>query len=111
MQQDGYRKKPKALMGGAGLASTAMDYARFIQMLLNGGQLDGVRILGRKTVELMSTDHLNDLARPGASPPRGYGMGLTRIIHENEKTTLWGALNTVPVAAMCFWSGIRWFEW
>jgi CubicO group peptidase (beta-lactamase class C family) len=81
-QQDGYRKKPQALMGGAGLASTTMDYARFIQMLLNDGQLDGVRILGRKTVELMSTDHLNDLARPAPSGlPTGYGMGLTFAVN------------------------------
>ena len=41
--------------GGAGLSSTAHDYARFLQMLLNGGELDGVRILSRKSVELMRT--------------------------------------------------------
>lgn len=45
--------------GGAGLSSTAADYARFLQMLLNDGELDGVRILGRKTVELMRTGHVD----------------------------------------------------
>jgi CubicO group peptidase (beta-lactamase class C family) len=47
--------------GGAGLVSTATDYSRFAQMLLNKGQLDGVRILSRKTVELMSTNSIGDL--------------------------------------------------
>ena len=47
--------------GGSGMFSTIGDYARFAQMLLNGGELDGVRILGRKTVELMTANHLNDL--------------------------------------------------
>ncbi|HXA98383.1 MAG TPA: serine hydrolase domain-containing protein [Candidatus Dormibacteraeota bacterium] len=62
--------------GGAGSAGTAGDYARFSQMLLNGGQLDRVRLLGRATVAQMSSDHLGDI--PVASPilPRGYGFGL-----------------------------------
>ena len=74
-QQDGYKRKPDAFMGGAGLASTAMDYLRFVQMLLNGGELDGARILSPKTVQLMSSDHLGDLPRIGGTP--GYGFGLT----------------------------------
>lgn len=63
--------------GGAGMFSTIGDYARFAQMLLNGGELDGVRILGRKTVELMMANHLNHLARPttGASESDGFGLG------------------------------------
>jgi len=63
--------------GGAGSAGTTMDYARFSQMLLNGGQLDRVRVLGRATVAQMSSDHLGtDI--PVASPilARGYGFGL-----------------------------------
>ena len=44
--------------GGGGLVSTASDYIRFSQMLLNGGELEGVRLLGRKTVELMTLNHL-----------------------------------------------------
>ena len=44
--------------GGGGLVSTAHDYLRFCRMLVNGGELDGVRILGRKTIELMTCNHL-----------------------------------------------------
>jgi CubicO group peptidase (beta-lactamase class C family) len=50
--------RPSSDSGGAGGVSTAADYLRFAQMMLNGGQLDGKRILSRKTVELMSSDHL-----------------------------------------------------
>ncbi len=53
-----YLDKPKFLSGGGGLVGTATDYMRFAQMLANGGELDGVRILKPETVELMHTDHL-----------------------------------------------------
>jgi CubicO group peptidase (beta-lactamase class C family) len=59
--------------GGGGLYSTARDYARFAQMLLDGGALDGRRVLGRKTVELMHSDHLGSI--PGRERP-GYSFGL-----------------------------------
>jgi CubicO group peptidase (beta-lactamase class C family) len=64
--------------GGSGMFSTAGDYARFAQMLLNGGELDGVRILGRKTVELMTANHLNDLKRTTHefSESDGFGLGV-----------------------------------
>jgi CubicO group peptidase (beta-lactamase class C family) len=70
--------------GGGNLISTAADYARFCQMLLNGGELGGVRLLSRKTVELMTSDHLpkairiNQLADPAADvrPEVGNGFGL-----------------------------------
>ena len=64
--------------GGAGMFSTSGDYARFAQMLLNGGQLDGVRILGRKTVETMTTNHLNGLKRVTNefSDSDGFGLGV-----------------------------------
>ena len=62
----------ESFSGGAGLVSTASDYARFLQMMLNGGVLDGRRILGRKTVELMTVDHLHGIEfRPG----QGFGLG------------------------------------
>jgi CubicO group peptidase (beta-lactamase class C family) len=63
--------------GGGGLYSTIGDYARFAQMLLNGGQLDGVRILGRKTVELMMQNHLNNMAKQtiANSDFEGFGLG------------------------------------
>lgn len=57
-----YLQPPVILMGGTGLVSTTMDYLRFCQMLLNNGELDGVRILGRKAVELMHADHMGDVA-------------------------------------------------
>jgi CubicO group peptidase (beta-lactamase class C family) len=53
-----YAEPPAYLSGGGGLVSTARDYARFCQMLLNGGALAGARILGRKTIELMTLNHL-----------------------------------------------------
>lgn len=62
--------------GGAGMFSTIGDYARFGQMLLNGGTLGDVRILGRKTVELMMVNHLNRLATPTTQPDGGDGFGL-----------------------------------
>jgi len=60
--------------GGAGLVGTAGDYLRFLQMLDNGGQLDGVRILGKKTVELMTASHTGDLNAP-LGPGNGFGLG------------------------------------
>jgi CubicO group peptidase (beta-lactamase class C family) len=62
----------KSFSGGAGLLSTAEDYARFLQMMLNGGELDGQRVLSPKTVELMTVDHLGDVA---FSPGEGFGLG------------------------------------
>jgi CubicO group peptidase (beta-lactamase class C family) len=73
--------KPVMESGGGGLVSTTMDYARFCQMLLNGGTLGGARIIGRKTLELMASDHLNPgvkiqgtLTQPGHSFGLGFGV-------------------------------------
>jgi len=79
--QDSFKKKPAAFMGGEGLTSTARDYARFCQMMINGGELDGARILGRKTVELMRMDHLNGMPVIGATLPKGFGFGLTFAVN------------------------------
>ena len=63
--------------GGGGLVSTTMDYARFCQMLLAGGTLDGTRIIGRKTLELMASDHLDaDVKVDSPLMPPGHGFGL-----------------------------------
>jgi CubicO group peptidase (beta-lactamase class C family) len=67
---------PPVPYGGMGLYSTISDYSRFGQMLLNGGQLDGVRLLGGKTVELMTVNHLNNLAVPHIGGTGAYGFGL-----------------------------------
>ena len=58
--------------GGAGLLSTARDYARFLQMLLNGGELNGTRILSPATVSLMTENHSGDLY---GAPGLGFGLG------------------------------------
>jgi CubicO group peptidase (beta-lactamase class C family) len=85
-QRSRYRRQPTLLSGGFGLVSTTADYLRFCQMLLNGGELDGVRILGRKTVELMRSNHLpgdgqlRDFVLPGGYGEVGFdgmGFGLT----------------------------------
>jgi CubicO group peptidase (beta-lactamase class C family) len=65
-----YRGPRKLFAGGAGLCSTAADYARFCQMILNGGKLEGTRLLSRKTVELMTHDQLGKI-----SPDSGFGLG------------------------------------
>jgi CubicO group peptidase (beta-lactamase class C family) len=73
--QGGFVDGPrKSFSAGAGLLSTATDYARFLQMILNGGELDGQRLLSRKTVELMSVSHLGDV---DFSPGQGMGLGFS----------------------------------
>ena len=62
--------------GGGGLMSTAMDYARFLQCLRNGGELDGYRLLGRHTLAFMTADHLGDIPIDGTLLPPGHGFGL-----------------------------------
>jgi len=68
-----YLEPPTLLSGGGGLVSTASDYLRFCQMLLNQGQYDGQRLLSRKTVQLMSSDNLGTI--PGMGPGYGFGLG------------------------------------
>jgi CubicO group peptidase (beta-lactamase class C family) len=77
-----YLKPRKVNSGGGGLVSTAADYLRFCRFMLNKGELDGVRLLGRKTVELMTVNHLKgDMADMGMprfseSTYNGVGFGL-----------------------------------
>ena len=78
----------KSFSGGAGLLSTPGDYARFLQMMLNGGQLNGKRILSRKSVELMTIDSLLGITfRPG----QGFGLGFSVV----KDIGLYGALSSV----------------
>ena len=72
MGAGGYLKPRTFLSGGGGLVSTARDYMRFCQMLLNKGKLDDVRILEPETVEMMSRDQLPS----GVSAGKGVGFGL-----------------------------------
>lgn len=78
----------KSFSGGAGLLSTPGDYASFLQMMLNGGQLNGKRILSRKSVELMTTDSLLGITfRPG----QGFGLGFSVVKDIGQ----FGALSSV----------------
>ncbi len=84
-------KKPDFLSGGAGLFSTPMDYMRFAQMLLNKGEYKGKRIIGTKTVEFMTKNHIPADALPiGFGVPtfdafvRGCGFGLGFRVVQNE---------------------------
>ncbi len=70
------REVPALESGGGGLMSTAMDYARFLQCLRNGGELDGYRLLGRHTLAFMTADHLGDIPIDGGLLPPGHGFGL-----------------------------------
>jgi len=79
MGQGDYVEGPRTCFsGGAGLLSTPTDYTRFLQMLLNGGELDGARVLGPKTVELMTVNHVGALYLEGAM---GFGLGFEVIEH------------------------------
>ena len=87
--------KPEFESGGGGLFSTVHDYSRFAQMLLHGGTLDGVRILGRKTVDLISTNHLTPEQRRGSTwdTQRGYGYGLgVRVMTNPELAGINGSV-------------------
>ena len=66
----------KSFAGGAGLTSTAHDYARFLEMIRNGGTLDGVRILGSRTVELMTTNQSGSLH---STTGLGFGLGFETV--------------------------------
>lgn len=115
-EHSGYRKQPSFLSGGGGLVSTTTDYLRFCQMLLGGGEVDGVRILGRKTVELMASNHLpgdgdlQSVAAPGGYGEVGFagmGFGLTVAVAKAPALTqvigspgefMWGG-----AASTIFW--------
>jgi CubicO group peptidase (beta-lactamase class C family) len=95
-------EKPAMESGGGGLVSTTMDYARFCQMLLNGGTLDGNRIIGRKTLQFMASDHLTpDVKINGTllSPGHSFGLGFCVRTHE-------GLGPVTGSAGQFFWSGI-----
>jgi len=91
--------------GGGGLASTAMDYARFLQFMLNKGELDGVRLLGPRIVDFMTADHLGNIpVNSGASRallPPGHGFGLGFAVRNQV------GVATVPGSAgTYFWGGM-----
>ena len=78
------------VLGGFSISTTAEDYAKFALMLLNGGELDGVRLLSPKTVELMAQNHLTPAAMEagGVSPGTGYGLGVSVLLDTAAKGNL-----------------------
>jgi len=82
---------PAMLAGGHGIVSTVMDYARFCQMMLEEGSLDGVRVLGPETVAYMTADHLGDISRDGTVylPGPGYGFGLGFAVRTHTGRSRW----------------------
>jgi CubicO group peptidase (beta-lactamase class C family) len=110
-----YLKRPKMLSGAGGLVGTIDDYQRFVTCLLRGGELDGVRVIGRKTLEYMTTNHLPggvDLQTMGmasatetAMPGVGFGLGFGVVIDPPANRSLssrgeylWGG-----AASTAFW--------
>lgn len=91
--------------GGAGLQSTAADYLRFCQMMLNEGELDGVRLLGRKTVELITLNHIPDDWQPLWRTGCGFGLGFA-VVTDVADTHALGSLGTYSwggLASTTFW--------
>lgn len=94
--QGAYVTGPRvAFSGGAGLLSTAHDYARFMQMLLNGGELEGVRLLSPTTVKLMTSNHVGTLYQNGAL---GWGLGF-EVVEQLGRAPRYGS------AGEFSWSG------
>jgi len=97
--------------GATGMVSIAPDYMRFAQMLLNGGELDGARLLGRKTVELMTVNRLPADLVPIAVMPDdimngyGYGLGFSVLMHvpQSEVQSSEGSFGWAGYATTHFW--------
>jgi CubicO group peptidase (beta-lactamase class C family) len=95
-------EQPIMESGGGGLVSTTMDYARFALMLRNGGTLDGNRIIGRKTLELMASDHLGPhVVTNGTLLSPGHGFGLGFAVRRDA-----GIAPFPGSVGQYFWSGI-----
>jgi CubicO group peptidase (beta-lactamase class C family) len=90
--------------GGGGLVSTAADYMRFCLMILNGGELDGVRLLSPMTVDLMTANHLGEM-RVGDQPGLGFGLGFAVVLDPGLMGELGsaGEVNWGGAAGTRFW--------
>ena len=95
------KSAPKFESGGGGLVSTAADYARFLQMLLSLGRLDGVRYLSRKTIELMTSDHLGRITGAPDLLLPGYGFGLGFAVRLQP-----GIAHVPGSVGQYFWGGL-----
>ncbi len=95
------RQVPAMEAGGGGLMSTAADYARFLQFMLNKGELNGVRLLGSRTVDYMTADHLGNIPSTGNLLPPGHGFGLGFAVR-----TATGISPVPGSAGLYYWGGI-----
>ncbi|WP_286830268.1 MULTISPECIES: serine hydrolase domain-containing protein [Kordiimonas] len=96
-----YTKKPASFSGGGGLVSTTLDYWRFAQMLANGGELDGVRLLKPETIRLMASDQLPPQAAGLWGADRGLGFGLDfAVVKDVQKYGGYGS------EGIFYWSGM-----
>ncbi len=100
-----YLGSSKFESGGGGLLSTARDYLRFSQMMLNGGQLDGVRILSPKTVDLMTANHLGDISMGFGQRGAGFGLGFGLVVDPGRagEISSAGEYNWGGLAGTRFW--------
>jgi CubicO group peptidase (beta-lactamase class C family) len=95
-------EQPVMESGGGGLVSTTMDYARFCQMLLGGGTLDGARIIGHKTLQLMASDHLGPKVRVDSPMlPAGHSFGLGFAVRTHQ-----GMAPFAGSVGQFYWSGV-----
>jgi CubicO group peptidase (beta-lactamase class C family) len=104
-QTSRYTRPTRFPSGGGGLLSTAADYARFAQMLLDQGELDGVRLLGRKTVELMAMNHLPQGMHPDGNRAVGFGLGFS-VMQDVAQSQILGSVGTFRwggAASTAFW--------
>ena len=101
----GYIYGVKFESGGGGLVATARDYLRFSQMMLNGGELDGVRILSPKTVDLMTTNHIGDLGLGYGRKGIGFGLDFAVVLNPGElgEVSSAGEYNWGGAAGTRFW--------
>ncbi len=109
-------EKPEMLSGGGGLCGTAADYLRFAQMLMNRGELDGVRILGSRTVDYMTTNHLpgnadlEEYGRPLFAETTfdgvGFGLGFSVVLDSAANKVPWsvGSYSWGGAASTTFWN-------
>jgi CubicO group peptidase (beta-lactamase class C family) len=96
---DSYARFTDHHFGTLSLSGSAPDYLRFAQMLVNGGQLDGVRILGTRTVDLMRQNHLPPtLPSIAGAPGMGYGLGVSVVTDQ-------AALGRLTSVGSFGWSG------
>ena len=100
-------KPPKTYFsGGAGLTSTARDYARFAMMLAGGGMIDGSRLLSPKTIELMASNHTSDIPAGGLiGPGTAFGLGF-QIVTDVAATQTVGSVGKygwVGIYGTVFW--------